>query len=50
MFPESIKGLKLEGDSARRRSLGRQGRLRAKIDSFAKVVTEAKAKSRISIR
>ena len=45
MFPESIKGLKVEGDyhSSPKIWEDKVG-FAAKIDSFAKVVTEAKAK------
>lgn len=42
MFPESIKGLKIEGDSPK--IWEDKAGFAAKIDSFAKVVTEAKAK------
>ena len=45
MFPESIKGLKLEGDySASPKIWEDKAGFAAKIESFAKVVTEAKAK------
>ena len=45
MFPESIKGVKIEGDySASPKVWEDKAGFTAKIDSFAKVVTEAKAK------
>ena len=45
MFPESIKGLKPEGDySSSPKIWEDKAGFDAKIDSFAKVVTEAKAK------
>ena len=45
MFPESIKGLKVEGDySSSPKIWEDKAGFTAKIDSFAKVVTEAKAK------
>ena len=45
MFPESIKGVKVEGDySASPKVWEDKAGFTAKIDSFAKVVTEAKAK------
>jgi cytochrome c556 len=45
MFPESIKGLKVEGDySSSPKIWEDKAGFAAKIDSFAKVVTEAKAK------
>ena len=45
MFPESIKGLKVEGDySSSSKIWEDKPGFAAKIDSFAKVVTEAKAK------
>ena len=45
MFPESVKGLKVEGDySASPKIWEDKAGFAAKIDSFAKVVTEAKAK------
>jgi cytochrome c556 len=45
MFPESIKGLKVEGDySASPKIWEDKAGFAEKIDSFAKVVTEAKAK------
>ena len=51
LFPESIKGLKLEGDYIPRRKSGKTRPASSpKIESFAKVVTEAKARSRISTR
>jgi cytochrome c556 len=45
MFPESIKGLKIEGDySSSPKVWEDKAGFAAKIDSFAKVATEAKAK------
>jgi cytochrome c556 len=45
MFPESIKGLKIEGDySSSPKIWEDKAGFAAKIDSFAKAVTEAKAK------
>ena len=45
MFPESIKGLKVEGDySSSPKIWEDKAGFAAKIDSFAKVVTEARAK------
>lgn len=45
MFPESIKGVKIEGDySSSPKIWEDKAGFAAKIDSFAKVVTEAKAK------
>jgi cytochrome c556 len=45
MFPESIKGLKVEGDySSSPKIWEDKAGFAAKIESFAKVVTEAKAK------
>jgi cytochrome c556 len=45
MFPESIKGLKVEGDySSSSKIWEDKAGFAAKIDGFAKVVTEAKAK------
>lgn len=45
MFPESIKGVKIEGDfSASPKIWEDKAGFAAKIDSYAKVVTEAKAK------
>jgi cytochrome c556 len=45
MFPESIKGLKIEGDySSSPKVWEDKAGFAAKIDSFAKAVTEAKAK------
>jgi cytochrome c556 len=45
MFPESIKGLKIEGDfSSSPKIWEDKAGFAAKIDSFAKVVSEAKAK------
>ena len=45
MFPESTKGLKLEGDySSSPKIWEDKAGFAAKIESFAKVVTEAKAK------
>jgi cytochrome c556 len=45
MFPESIKGVKIEGDySSSPKVWEDKAGFAAKIDSFAKVVTEAKAK------
>jgi cytochrome c556 len=45
MFPESIKGLKIEGDySASPKVWEDKAGFAAKIESFAKVATEAKAK------
>ena len=45
MFPESIKGVKVEGDySASPKVWEDKAGFTAKIDSFAKVVTEARAK------
>ena len=45
MFPESIKGLKIEGDySSSPKVWEDKAGFAAKIDGFAKVVTEAKAK------
>ena len=45
MFPESIKGVKLEGDySSSPKIWEDKAGFAAKIESFAKVVTEAKAK------
>lgn len=45
MFPESIKGLKIEGDfSSSSKIWEDKAGFAAKIDSFAKVVSEAKAK------
>ena len=45
MFPESIKSLKVEGDySSSPKIWEDKAGFAAKIDSFAKVVTEAKAK------
>ena len=45
MFPESIKGLKVEGDYHSSPKIWEdKAGFAAKIDSFAKVVTEAKAK------
>jgi len=45
MFPDSIKGLKAEGDySSSPKVWEDKAGFQAKIDSFAKVVTEAKAK------
>lgn len=45
MFPESIKGVKIEGDySSSPKIWEDKTGFAAKIDSFAKVVTEAKAK------
>ena len=45
MFPESIKGLKIEGDySSSPKVWEDKAGFAAKIESFAKVVTEAKAK------
>ena len=45
MFPESIKGVKVEGDySASPKVWQDKAGFAAKIDSFAKVVTEARAK------
>ena len=45
MFPESIKGLKIEGDySSSPKVWEDKAGFAAKIESFAKVATEAKAK------
>ena len=45
MFPESIKGLKVEGDySSSPKIWEDKAGFAAKIDGFAKVVTEARAK------
>jgi len=45
MFPDSIKGLKIEGDySSSPKVWEDKAGFAAKIESFAKVVTEAKAK------
>ncbi len=45
MFPDSIKGLKIEGDYASSPKVWEdKAGFAAKIDSFAKAVTEAKAK------
>jgi len=45
MFPDSIKGLKIEGDySSSPKVWEDKAGFAAKIDSFAKAVTEAKAK------
>ena len=45
MFPESIKGVKIEGDYHSSPKIWEdKAGFAAKIDSFAKVVTEAKAK------
>ena len=45
MFPESIKGLKIEGDySSSPKVWDDKAGFAAKIESFAKVATEAKAK------
>jgi cytochrome c556 len=45
MFPESIKGLKIEGDySSSPKIWEDKAGFAAKIESFAKVATEAKAK------
>jgi cytochrome c556 len=45
MFPESIKGVKIEGDySSSPKIWEDKAGFAAKIESFAKVVTEAKAK------
>ena len=45
MFPESIKGLKVEGDySSSPKIWEDKADFAAKIDNFAKVMTEAKAK------
>ena len=45
MFPESIKGLKIEGDySSSPKVWEDKAGFAAKIESFAKVTTEAKAK------
>ena len=45
MFPESIKGLKIEGDySSSPKIWEDKAGFAAKIESFGKVVTEAKAK------
>jgi cytochrome c556 len=45
MFPESIKGVKIEGDySSSPKIWEDKAGFAAKIDSFSKVVTEAKAK------
>jgi cytochrome c556 len=45
MFPDSVKGLKAEGDySSSPKIWEDKAGFAAKIDSFAKVVTEAKAK------
>jgi cytochrome c556 len=45
MFPESIKGVKIEGDySASPKIWEDKAGFAAKIESFGKVVTEAKAK------
>lgn len=45
LFPESIKGVKIEGDySSSPKIWEDKAGFAAKIDSFAKVVTEAKAK------
>jgi len=45
MFPESIKGLKIEGDySSSPKVWEDKAGFAAKIDGFAKVVTEARAK------
>ena len=45
MFPESIKGVKVEGDySASPKVWEDKAGFTAKIDSFAKVVTEVRAK------
>ena len=51
LFPDSIKGLKPEGDyHASPKVWEDKAGFDAKIDSFAKAVTEAKARSRISTR
>ncbi len=45
MFPDSVKGAKFEGDYSPSPKLWEdKAGFKAKIDSFAKVVTEAKAK------
>jgi len=45
MFPESIKGVKIEGDySSSPKVWEDKAGFAAKIESFAKVATEAKAK------
>jgi cytochrome c556 len=47
MFPDSIKGLKIEGDySSSPKIWEDKAGFKAKIDSFAKAVAEAKAKTR----
>lgn len=47
MFPDSIKGLKIEGDySSSPKIWEDKAGFKAKIDSFAKAVTEAKAKTK----